>query len=511
MSLQENSDSLASFDECSNENNNAEIIADVSCSSDKNLSKELNENEESNQQIPIDSAIRNSPVESTESDVDLYSTSRKISKKWIGEFDVAPNTPSTIPTPNVYDFQNNRRESVEEKIQLPSHNQHSLDDTKLGLSMYRRTESSNASLLVEAALDAAEREIGAVSSPILEDSDREANLYSIPNELDFKAACSQSQMVHKSPNGHLNSYMQDELVTSPAGTPHARHTPPSHIHLDYHLHRPVDYINATSRTHNIEQYLDQQDLQRVIHVSQESSTSPSRYQEIPHPHSHPQTHHLSLSHTHPHHHQVANEAISSDEGDSVAQNLSLPMKEKSLQQLEFSKYDGIDNDFSLVNRERVRFESLIVPSAADQGLDMSARGFQQTFGSQVQNSPHHHHHHLYEMNERERQGVDLSRTSACMSPPAYSSPYAPYSHVDVPRVVNLESASRSHHLHTSVSRIITSPQPASSLTSHLVPESLETRILSPPPPSMPTYNATYSVGPSPYHTSRTGYHYSGYY
>lgn len=372
--------------------------------------------------------------------------------------------------------------------------------------MYRRTESSNASLLVEAALDAAEREIGAVSSPNLEDSDREANLYSISNELDFKTACTQGQMIHRSPNGHLDSYMQEDLANSPAVTPHARHTPPGHMHLDYHIHRPVDYVNMSGvrTSHSIEQYLDQQDLQRVIHVPQDVPTSPTRYQEIPH------HHHPHPLHHHHQHHQMVGDGLSSDEGDSVAQNLSLTVKEKSLQQIELSKYDGLESDFALINRDRVRFEPLIVQSSADQGLDMSARGLQQAFGSQN----HHHHHHIYEMNERERQGVDLSRTSAaCMSPPpSYPPPYpSPYSHVDVPRVVSLESSSRSHHLHTSVSRIIASPQPASSLASHIGPDSLDTRILSPPPPTMPSYNSTYPVGPAPYHTSRPGYHYSGYY
>lgn len=336
-----------------------------------------------------------------------------------------------------------------------------MEDSKLGIGMYRRTESSNASLLVQAALDAAEREIGAVSSPPLMDridTDREANLY-ISNEL----ACSQSQ-VHRSPP-NMDSYMQEELATSsPSVTPHPRHTPPGHMHLDYHsIHRPVDYVRPS---HSIEQYLDQQELQRVIHVPQEvMPTSPTRYQEVIHHPHHP----LHL------HHQIQDPGgMSSDEGDSVAQNLSLTsVKEK------IPKYDTLEPDF-LMARDRMRFEPLIVQSAErdNQGLDMSARAF------------NHHHHPLYDMSERERQGVDLSRTSSEAYPGSF------YSHVD----------SRSHHLHTSVSRIIASPQPP-------MHESLDARIMSPPlPPNMPGYNAGgYAVGPTSYHAARPGYHYSGYY
>ncbi|XP_011498074.1 PREDICTED: uncharacterized protein LOC105362345 [Ceratosolen solmsi marchali] len=503
---QDNSDSLASFDDCSSENNNASSIAELPCrsnSSSSNSSTSCNKqqqvNVESHNQIST-VITRDSAVESAESDADIYGQPlelNKTNKKWITEFDPATDTPPSTLAADIYDFHENRRD--ETKIQ--SSNSTFIDEPKLGISMYRRTESASASLLVEAALDAAEREIGAVSSPILEENDRESNLYSISSDLDFKTNCAQNehQVVQNSPETHLDTYIQDEQSTTQT---RATHTPPSHLHLDYHIHRPLDYVSAANRSHSIEQYLEQ-DIQRVIHINQDL-TSPSRYQQ-------------NLSHSHPQPH-LQPESLSGDEGDSVAQNLSLPMKEKSMQQLELAKYDGLESEFALVNRDRARFEHFVVQPAGDQGLDMSARGFQQAFESQIQTSAHHHHHHhhhhrhhLYEMSERERQGVDLSRTASCMSPPTYPSPYPPYSHVDVPRVASLESASRSHHLHTSVSRIITSPQPASSMTSHLVPESLESRILSPPPPSMPAYNTAYPVGPSPYHTSRSGYHYSGYY
>ncbi|KAJ8682037.1 hypothetical protein QAD02_017829 [Eretmocerus hayati] len=519
----DNNDSSGSLDDCGNEKMNVSpipdtLIAEESVSEHQQMD-ERHEIDDQSEQPPHQMSEINSnvvsPSGSVESNVDIYGSTRlpsKLeSKKWLGEFDPPacpspgpppspippPMPPPSLPPPppnvDIYDFHDVGRKD-EDKMPQPSF----IDDTKLALGMYRRTESSNASLLVEAALDAAEREIGVVTSPILEDSDRESNMYSIHNDLDFK--------VHRpvSPHqvdAHLDSYMQDELVAT--ASPHPRHSPPlPHIHPDYHLHRPLDYVSS-SRTHSIEQYLDQQEMQRMIHASQEVPSSPSRYQDMPpHLHSHPHLHH---------HHQplLVGDGLSSDEGDSVAQNLSLSVKEKGL---EVGKYDALESEFALVNRDRVRFEPLIVQSSADQGLDMSARGLQQAFGAQVQSHHHHHHHHLYEMSERERQGVDLSRTSTCMSPPPYPPPYAPpYSHVDGPRVVSLESTSRPHHLHTSVSRLIASPQPPSSLTSHLVPESLESRILSPPPPSMPTYNSTYSVGSASYHASRSSYHYSGYY
>lgn len=452
-------------------------------------------------------------MENVRTEVDLYSTSRvqsKGSKKWLGEFnppptsDIAVNLPIvSAPSSDVYDFEDGRKDG--EKVISRTTPSLVMDSNKLGLSVYRRTESSNASLLVEAALDAAERDIGAVSSPILEDNDREANLYSISSQL--QSPIPQS----RSPN-HLDSYIQQqEELMSPAQTPDDRHTPPSHLHVDYHLHRPVDYINA-SRTHNIEQYLHHEELPRVsspnyIHMQQEDLVSPSvtpnpRYQDVHH------------------HHQVPTDNLSSDEGDSVAQNLSLSVKEKALQ-LDLStsyKYDSLgEQDFA---RERSNFEPLMLNSGELQGLDMSARGFHHSFSAQVQNT-RYHHHHLYDIGER--QSVDLSRTSSysMSSPPPPPPPPYP-SHSDVLRVVSLDltpggrhsvdlSLSRSHHLHGSGTRVITSPQPAGSAATHVVPDAGEGRILSPPPPP-PGYNPSYPVSPAPYHPPRPGYHhYPGYY
>lgn len=454
-------------------------------------------------------------MENGQTEVDLYDTRTlsKGSKKWLTEFnppstsDIAVHLPTiSTPSSDIYDFEDGRKDgSTEKAISRTSTTAPNLiESNKLRLNVYRsRAESANASLLVEAALDAAERDIGAVSSPILEDNDREANLYSISSQL--QSPIPQS----RSPN-HLDSYIvqQEEELISPAPTPDDRHTPPSHLHVDYHLHRPIDYIN-TSRTHNIEQYLHHEELPRVsspnyIHMQQEDLVSPSatpnhRYQDV-------------------HHHQVPTDNLSSDEGDSVAQNLSLSVKEKALQ-LDLStsyKYDSLEQDFT---RERSNFEPLVLSSGELQGLDMSARGFHHSFGAQMQNT-RYHHHHLYDIGER--QSVDLSRTGSysSMSPPP---PPPPYPHNEVVRVVSLDltpggrhsvdlSLSRSHHLHGSGTRVITSPQPVGSTTTHVVPDAGENRMLSPPPPPLSGYNPSYPVSPAPYHPPRSGYHhYPGYY
>ncbi|XP_018362059.1 PREDICTED: uncharacterized protein LOC108760539 isoform X2 [Trachymyrmex cornetzi] len=452
-------------------------------------------------------------MENEHTEVDLYDPSRTLSKgskKWLTEFNPPPTSDIAVHLPavsasssDIYDFEDGRKDGSEKAVSRTSATTPNLlESNKLRLNVYRsRTESANASLLVEAALDAAERDIGTVSSPILEDNDRETNLYSISSQL--QSPIPQS----RSPN-HLDSYIvqQEEQLMSPAPTPDDRHTPPSHLHVDYHLHRPVDY--NTSRTHNIEQYLHHEEMPRVsspnyIHMQQEDLVSPSatpnhRYQDM-------------------HHHQVPTDNLSSDEGDSVAQNLSLSVKEKALQ-LDLStsyKYDTLEQDFT---RERSNFEPLVLNSGELQGLDMSARGFHHSFGAQMQNT-RYHHHHLYDIGER--QSVDLSRTgSYSMSPPP---PPPPYPHNEVVRVVSLDltpggrhsvdlSLSRSHHLHGSGTRVITSSQPVGSTTTHVVPDVGEGRMLSPPPPPLSGYNPSYPVSPAPYHPPRSGYHhYPGYY
>ncbi len=465
------------------------------------------------QTASLSSGLDATTIETEQTDVDLYDTSRTLSKgskKWLTEFNPPPTSEIAVhlpaisaPSSDIYDFEDSRKDADSEKVvsRTSATTPNLIESNKLRLNIYRsRTENTNASLLVEAALDAAERDIGAVSSPILEDNDRDTNLYSISSQL--QSPMSQS----RSPN-HLDSYIvqQEEELISPAPTPDNRHTPPSHLHVDYHLHRPVEYI-STSRTHNIEQYLHHEELPRVsspnyIHVQQEDLVSPSttpnhRYQDV--------------------HHQVPTDNLSSDESDSVAQNLSLSVKEKALQ-LDLStsyKYDSLEQDFT---RERSNFEPLVLNSGELQGLDMSARSFHHSFGAQIQNT-RYHHHHLYDMGER--QSVDLSRTgSYSMSPP----PPPPYPHNEVVRVVSLDltpggrhsvdlSLSRSHHLHGSGTRVITSPQTIGSTTTHVVPDASESRMLSPPPPPLSGYNSSYPVSPTPYHPPRSGYHhYPGYY
>ncbi|XP_020294642.1 uncharacterized protein LOC109860154 isoform X2 [Pseudomyrmex gracilis] len=538
---QDNSNGLPSLDECNSEssskaetsaptNSTYSAITDSLRNETTNATKYKAEQQEA--QVPTSSpqtttslaAGLDTTIENIRTEVDLYSTSRvqsKGSKKWLGEFNPSPTSDianaavSHLPTvsvqsSDVYDFESGRKDSDSEKAisrtsttVIPS----LIDSNKLDLNVYRRTESANASMLVEAALDAAERDIGrAVSSPILEDTNREANLYSISNHL-------QSPLPHSRSPNHLDSYIQQqEELISPAPTPDDRHTSPTHLHVDCHLHRPVDYIN-TSRTHSVEQYIHHEELPRVspnyIHMQQEDLVSPSatpnsRYQEVYH------------------HHQVPTDNLSSDEGDSVAQNLSLSsVKEKALQ-LDLStsyKYDSLEQDFS---RERSHFEPLVLNSGELQGLDMSARSFHHSFGAQMQNTRyHHHHHHLYDIGER--QSVDLSRTSSysMSSPPPPPPP--PYPHSDVLRVVSLDltpggrhsvdlSLSRTHHLHGTGTRVITSPQPAGSATTHVVPDAGEGRMLSPPPPPLSGYNPGYPVSPAPYHPPRSGYHhYPGYY
>ncbi|XP_025162841.1 uncharacterized protein LOC105190093 isoform X2 [Harpegnathos saltator] len=529
---QDNSNSLPSVDDCSSENS---LKVEVPVNSGHNSIIEFSSNgntvkykSEQELQIPmspqaaslsvgLDASIENvqRPPE-----VDMYSASAKVqskgSKKWMGEFNppvssdlVTVHLPPTTAPSDVYDFEDDRKDNGEKtatRSTIVTTTQTLIDGNKLSLSVYRRTESANASLLVEAALDAAERDIGTVSSPILEDNDREANLYTISNPL-------QSPMPQRSPN-HLDSYIQQqEELMSPAPTPDDRHSPPNHLHVDYHLHRPVDYMN-TSRTHNIEQYLHHEELPRVsspnyIHMQQEDLVSPSatpnpRYQDMHH------------------HHQVPTDNLSSDEGDAVAQNLSLSVKEKALQldlSTSYKSYDPLEQDFI---RERPNFEPLMLNSGELQGLDMSARSFHHSFGVQVQNT-RYHHHHLYDIGER--QSVDLSRTgSYSMSPPPPPPPPPPYPHGDVLRVVSLDltpggrhsvdlSLSRSHHLHGSgATRVITSPQSAGSATTHVVPDAGDGRMLSPPPPPLAGYNPSYPVSPAPYHPPRTGYHhYPGYY
>ncbi|KAF7989609.1 hypothetical protein HCN44_008283 [Aphidius gifuensis] len=463
---------------------------------------------------------------------EIYTSTKlqsKGSKKWMGEFNPPsiklsePSHQVALSQTDIYEFDDTNKK---ETIAITN-----IDD-KLTMNIYRRTESTNASLLVEAALDAAERDIGTVSSPILDDTDRDGNIYTITNQLNSPLPSSRSPD-DSHIDFHMQQQQQDDLM-SPVPTPDNRNSSPLNIHNDYHIHRNIDYISST-RAHNIDQYLHNDDIPRTssspppsasttnyIHMShgdlESPSTTPnSRYhQDIHHPHPlHPHHHHQH----HHQQHQVQNDNLTDEENESVAQNLSISVKDKSLQ-LDLStsyKYEQLDLEF----RER-NFEPFILTNEL-QGLDMSARSFH-TFNGQspryqqppTSSSSSHHHYD----NINERQSVDLSRSSNNYSPPPY-----PHGGSDVLRVVSLDltpggrhsvdlSPIRSH-LHNNTSRIITSP-PSPGSTSHIVDENIDTRLLSssplpPPLAPLPSYSSAYPVSPAAYHPPRPGYHYSGYY
>lgn len=406
-------------------------------------------------------------VESTTSEI------RKVDKKWTSELDIE----SSLAAETTGDDQSNEHEGAPSPFRVST----AINDEKLEVTSQKRQESYNASLLVEAALDAAERDIGVVSISPLEDNEQHESTDMYSNELGFKSVDYQVEAT----DGNLESYMHDELVLSchPIN-PNFRQALPS----SSQYRSTAGYISTPNRLHSIEQYLEQDIL-----------TSP-RYDEIN------QLHNTFQMQSQPAHRSTI-DPVSSDDSDSAVQNLSLPVKDKSIQQQQMAKY----NYTSSVNR--AKFEPLVVQSApAEQGLDMSARGFHQTSDFQMQNSNHLHHyhshlhHHPYNVDESERQGVDLSTSGPCVSPPSYSSTYPSYSHIDVPRVFNLESTSRSHQLHTAVSRIISSPLPAENMPTLLSSDAqvwLHPSLTSPIPP---TFNAaTYSLGTA-HHTSRSGHH-----
>ena len=546
---QESDDGILSLDECSTENNGSRADASMN-SLNASLNElesvvvvshqpeeqeedqrsrhlpadreDLGECESSDPPLPPRSQIHSHHICLPPAEIDMYAPGTRLqskgSKKWMGLF----NPPAT----DIYEFE----EPVKKDQQL--RNEMAVASA---LNIYRRPESTNASLLVEAALDAAERDIGGVSSPILDDGDRHANsLYTISN-------LEQSPATVRSNDSHLDSYMQQQQLMSPGGINQDRpKTPCSHVHMDYHLHRPIDYINSPGRSHSMEQYLPQDDLNRAsssptagyINLTHEGelgspevTPNANRYEDYQQ-----QQHH---HHHHHHHHRVPTDNVSSDEGDSVAQNLSLGVKDKSLQLTELPatyKYDTLENELC---RDRGNFEPLILNTGELQGLDMSARGFHHHgLASQLPPNTRYHHHHLYEITERQTT-VDLSRTSGySMSPPPPSSPPPPpppYPHSgEVLRIVSLDlrprhsvdlSLSRSHHLNAPAGARVIANGSQSQVTSssHAVVDSPEARVISSSPPSPPApliagYNGTYPVSPAAYHPPRPAYHhYSGYY
>ncbi|XP_058791134.1 uncharacterized protein LOC131664226 [Phymastichus coffea] len=432
-----------------------------------------------------------SSAESAETNSDIHDREctteeiDKVDKQWTNKLDTESTAVLSPETFNIDTIQSN----VQENGEAPSAYPIVTNEEKLETPSCKRQESYNASLLVEAALDAAERDIGVVSIPSLEDNDQaNADLYSVPNELGFKST--DYQVAHEPNSSNVDSFVNDELVMAPAVIPHARQA--LTMNAQY---RSSGYVSMPSRLHGIEQYLEQEILTSPRYDEVNSFHSNANFQ-IP-----PQPHRLTV------------DPISSNDSDSAVQNLSLSVKDKNIQQIETSKFD-YKPDYNLVSKARVKFEPLVVQSAREQGLDMSARGYQRTSESQMQNSNHlhhyhHHHHNPYKTDENERHGVDLSISAPCVSP-SYTSIYPSYPHVDVSRVVNLEPTSRSHQLHTAVSRIIASPLPETLLTS-FSSDTTEVRVLPSSPSPISTYNtSSYSIGTG-YHTTRSGYHYCNYY
>ncbi|PNF25863.1 hypothetical protein B7P43_G11121 [Cryptotermes secundus] len=433
----------------------------------------------------------------------------KGSKKWLG--DPTPLEASrTLPEKgHLYELDDEKEPGNDIAMSIAEPECH-----KTPPSIYRRPESSsNASLLVEAALDAAERDIdmsGVVSSPTVITANDKQN--------------SESLYPHHLVNGHLvpspsppTDHMDSYTLQSPATTPDPQegspsgnlqqlegYTSPPRMH--YSIHHQEDLISPAETPHPT----------GYMHHSEEMSPD------------HPRGGHMDgYSPRYELHHQVSTDNLSSDEGEG-AQNLSLGLKEKAGLTLDLAY-----KQYEVLEELRPGFEPLLVGSTELQGLDMSSRSYHHgNFGSQAV-SRYHHTSVLYDMaaGGPDRQSVDLSMTgrvgNGYTSPP----PPPPYSHSEVLRVVSLDlSRHHSHHAHHQLPapRAMT-PSPAPPGTpNHVIPEMnrmstvttqglVDTgRILSPPP--HPSYQ-TYPLSPSSYHrtphiasTSPSAYHhYSGYY
>ena len=433
----------------------------------------------------------------------------KGSKKWLGDpspLEASRPLPEKSPLYEL-DDEKEPEDSVAMNVSEP-------ECQKTPPPIYRQPESSsNASLLVEAALDAAERDIdisGVVTSPtVITASDKQNSEPLYPHHLvNGHLAPSPS-----SPADHMDSY----TLQSPATTPDPQEGSPSgHLQqlegyaspprMHYSMHHQEDLISPAETPHPA----------GYMHQSEEMSPDNERGG-----HMDGYSPHYEL------HHQVATDNLSSDEGEG-AQNLSLGLKEKAGLTLDLAY-----KQYEVLEELRPGFEPLLVGSTELQGLDMSARSYHHgNFGSQTV-SRYHHTSVLYDMaaGGPERQSVDLSMTSRVGNGYTSPPPPPPYSHSEVLRVVSLDlSRHHPHHPHhqLSVPRAMT-PSPAPPGTpNHVVSEMnrMSTvsnqglvdpgRILSPPPH---TSYQTYPLSPSPYHrtphiasTSPSAYHhYSGYY
>ena len=419
-----------------------------------------------------------------------------------------PRPPSPDRSP-VYELEDDKEPDEDLAINVAEPERH-----KTPPPIYRRPESSsNASLLVEAALDAAERDIdmtGVVTSPTVITANGKQpneNLYS-HHLVNGHLAASPSP-----PTDHMDSY----ALQSPATTPDPQEGSPSD-----HLQQLEGYASPPRIHYSMHH---QEDL-----ISPAETPHPSGYMHHPEemsPDNQRASHMEGYSPRYELQHQVPTDNLSSDEGEG-AQNLSLGLKEKAGLTLDLAY-----KQYEVLEELRPGFEPLLVGSTELQGLDMSARSYHHSnFGSQAV-SRYHHTSVLYDMASGgpERQSVDLSMTSRAGNGYSSPPPPPPYSHSEVLRVVSLDlSRHHPHHPHHQLPapRAMT-PSPAPPGTpNHVVPEMSRMssvsnqglvdpgRILSPPP--HPSYQS-YPLSPSPYHrtphiasTSPSAYHhYSGYY
>lgn len=437
----------------------------------------------------------------------------KGSKKWMGDSIVA-----AVPSPKreIYEFDDEK--NIRDDINKVSKEE---SDRKV---VFRRPESSNASLLVEAALDAAERDIdisgmvtsSAGSPTVITASEMVGNKQQTENIYITQAHLvngthhhhldvSPSEVHHKTDTeGHIEGYLVSPATTPEPVMHHHQSSPPSTLqHMDnYTLQRVSPQCEDHTRSHHHHVY-------SIQHREDESTNPPPGYSihhqqdEIMSPAGTPETgyslHHQddlvspagtpappSRGYELPH----TDNMSSGDEGE--VQNLSLGIKDK-IDLVNYKQYETLD-EFGRGSVER--FEPLLVGSGCElHGLDMSARGYHHP-------PPHgfsRYHHPLYD----DRQSVDLSRGGGYASPPPYST------HTEVLRVVSLDltPGGGRHSVDLSIPR----PPPGQ--------QGLVERIISPPP--HPGYH-NYPSSPSPYHppsrtphiasTSPTTYHhYSGYY
>ncbi|XP_047111747.1 uncharacterized protein LOC124788521 [Schistocerca piceifrons] len=541
-STDNNSSSLLSLDDSSTTSSAKADISGTSSNTDALEDKISMANPQPTASLPpplppsSQSHIHNTNIYTTQT---LYTTKvvvSKGSKKWMGD-SILPLVPS--PKRDIYEF-------VDEKQIREDERKVSVEDTDRVIeheSVFRRPESSNASLLVEAALDAAERDIDISSmvpstasttvitaSELAGTKEQTGNLYDLPHSQSHlvngnhhhQALSMQSPIHNKTEqDNHVENYL-----VSPSTTPEHHLQPqrssPDNNHLQqmdsYTLQRQspsqpdAESLNNHSqhRPHVVDvyalQHRDDEGSESVpqgyaIQHRQEELMSPAgtpdasyslhHQEEIISPAGTPAPATAAATYDLP----AADDASSCDEGE--VQNLSVGIKGK-LDLAAYKQYESLD-EFSRVGD---RFEPLTVVgnSGELQGLDMSARTYH-PHPTHPQSFPRYHHA-LYE----ERQSVDLSRGSGYASPPPYGG------HSEVLRVVSLDltPGGGRHSVDLSLPRAAVVPGQ----------QALSERIVSPPPPH-PNYHG-YPLSPSPYHpasrtphitsTSPTTYHhYSGYY